>query len=415
MTRMYKNENPAGRVVTSNAKQGKFATNVSMAKHQVYDSHLTALLKSPKEIIMDPAYSVAQGRAALIRAAANRQFIDNLRDNFTRASDGRPAVVLAGAGRVVSGPDGEDPKTFVSPDRLRKLNIADNVVAQLRQNGDLARYLDEGTIKDITPKVHLDNLESTITRLEQRVQNLKDPGRAAQAQADLAELQQARQMAGDPKVQALKAFNDRQTPAYAWDPQDFVSLDHPSMKDWKFATSDPSGNPVFVNSDIKVHPEFADYIKNRLGLEQSSLQKHPVSKALLGAGTKMKETLLSLSPFHMVQIGLRGIMTGTNPFTLEAPDLIHGAKVDPSDPNSPTKMFKMVQQGMTTGTDYKAQQEHSEGVSSGGGIIKNVPFIGKTIANSLNWYQDFLFKKFIPAVKASAAEHMFDQYQAIAS
>ena len=411
MTRMYKDENPAGRVVVSNAKQGKFATNVSMAKHQVYDSHLTALLKSPKEIVMDPAYVVAQGRAALIKAAANRQFIDNLRDNFTRASDGRPAVVLAGAGRVVSGPDGEDPKTFISPDRLRKLNIADNVVQQMKQNGDLARYLDDGTIKDITPKVHLDNLESTINRLEQRVQNLKDPGRAAQAHADLAELTQARQMVGDPKVQALKAFNDRQTPVYVFEPQDYIRLEHPSFKDWKFITGDSDGNPVFANTETHVHPEFSEYLKNRLGLEPSALQKSPISRAVLKVGSGAKKVLLDLSPFHLVQEALRGLMVGINPFSMETPDLLHGEKINPSDPFSPTKLHKITEQGGTFGTDYKAQQEHSEGVSSGGDLLRKVPLIGKPLADSMNFYQDFLFRRYIPSLKSRAAEKLFDQYR----
>lgn len=411
MTRIYKDENPDGRIVLSNAKQGKFATNVSMARHQVYDSHLTALLKSPKEIVMDPVYSVAQGRAALVRAAANRQFIDDLRDKFTRASDGRPAVVLSGAGRVVSGPEGQDPKTFIDPNRLRKINIADSVVEQLRKTGDLDRYLEDGTIRDLTPQVFPDTLDQTISRLSDRMSRLKDENLLAQTQAQLAELQQAKSLAGEAQSEALKAYNAKQKPIYAWDPQDYVSLDHPSMKDWKYATADPSGNPVFVNSDIKVHPEFADYIKNRLGIEPSELQKHPVSRSLLGAGTKLKETLLSLSPFHMVQIALRGIMTGVNPFTLGAPDLIDGAKIDPANPNSPTILKKLVEQGYTTGTDYRALQEHSEGVSSGGGLIKAIPFIGKPISNSLNWYQDFLFKRYIPAIKATAAEHMFREYQ----
>ena len=96
MTRVYKDANPKGKVILSDAKGGKFATNVSMAKQRVYDSNLTALLKSPKQMLLDPVDITARGRAMLIKAAANRQLIDTLRDKFTRASDGRPAVVLSG-------------------------------------------------------------------------------------------------------------------------------------------------------------------------------------------------------------------------------------------------------------------------------------------------------------------------------
>ena len=104
-------------------------------------------------------------------------------------------------------------------------------------------------------------------------------------------------------------------------------------------------------------------------------------------------------------------MVGVNPFHLNGPDILNGAKVDPNDPSSPTKVYKMVQQGMTAGTDYRALQEHSEGVSAGGGALRAIPVIGKPLANSLDWYQDFLFRRYIPAVKMAAAEHMFDEYQ----
>ena len=138
---MYKDTNPQGRVILSDAKGGKFATNVSMAKQRVYDSNLTALLKSPKQMLLDPVDITARGRAMLIKAAANRQLIDTLRDKFTRASDGRPAVVLSGSGQVVSGANGEDPKTFIDPNRVRKININPKVVDQLTKSGDLQRYL----------------------------------------------------------------------------------------------------------------------------------------------------------------------------------------------------------------------------------------------------------------------------------
>ena len=398
MTRVYKDMNPEGRVILSQAKQGKFATNVTMARNRVYDSTLTALLKSPKEMALDPVTSTAQGRASLIKAAANRQLIDNLRDKFTRASDGRPAVVLSGSGKVVSGQNGEDPKTFVDPNRVRKINIAQPVIDQLTKSGDLQRYLDEGTIKDITPYVHPDNINTAIDRFESH---------GDQARADLL-----KSMRDSKNYSELKGFNSEIPKQYAWDPQDYISLDHNAMKGWNFITNSPEGGQVFVRSDIKVHPEFAKYLKDRLGLEPSALSQHPIGKALLGAGTKMKETLLSLSPFHMVQEALRGIMVGINPFHLTGPDILNGAKIDPLDPHSPTKIYKGVQNGLTVGTDYKSLQEHSEGVAAGGGgLLRKIPGVGKTVANAMDWYQSFLFKRYIPALKARGYELMFDRYQ----
>jgi hypothetical protein len=412
LTRIYKDSNPGGKVVSAMAKNGKFATNVSWARHRVYDTHLTALLKSPQEIAMDPIMAVAQGRDSIIKAAANRQLIDNLRDNFTRASDGRPAVVLSGTGKAIQGDNGEDPRTLVYPNRLRKLNISDSAVQTMTANGDLDRFLKDGTVVKITPRITPQNLPDYISRLEAKA------GRT-DAQYDevgnnklRTDIMMMKSILANKDWGRLEQYNADQKPIYAFDPQDYLSLDHPAFRGWNFVTHDPSGNPVLADSEIKVHPEFAQYLKDRLGLEKGALSQNPIGKALLGTTSVLKHTLLSLSPFHAMQIALRGVMTGVSPFTLEAPDLEHGARVDPSNPYSPTKLKMMAEHGYTTGTDYRAMAEHSEGVSSGGGLMAKIPGIGKYIGRSMNWYNDFLFKRFIPAIKATAAEKLFDDYRA---
>ena len=43
--------------------------------------------------------------------------------------------------------------------------------------------------------------------------------------------------------------------------------------------------------------------------------------------------------------------------------------------------------------------------------MNKAPGVGKVIGNSLNWYQDFLFKRYIPALKARAGELLFHEYQ----
>ena len=409
--RIYEEDNPKGKVILSNAKAGKFATNVSQARQQVYDSQLTALLKSPKKIMLDPIKAVSMDRGDLIKAAANRQLIDNLRDKFTRASDGRPAVVLSGSGQVVSGQNGEDPSIFVDPNRVRKINIDPKVIEQLSTSGDLQRYLENGTIRDITPYVRPNNIGAAIDRLEEQATK-STPAPDEHGQNPLrTQIMLLKSMQANGDFSGLKDFNDALEKKYAWDPQDYVSLANNAMKGWNFITNSPDGTPVYVRSDIKVHPEFAEYLQNRLGLKESDISKNPVGKALLGAGTKLKQTLLSLSPFHLVQEALRGIMVGVNPFHITGPDILSGEKVDPSDPNSPTIIRKLVENNFTTGTDYKAQQSSSEGLSSGGGLLNKAPGVGKVIGNSLNWYQDFLFKRYIPALKARAGELLFHEYQ----
>jgi hypothetical protein len=114
----------------------------------------------------------------------------------------------------------------------------------------------------------------------------------------------------------------------------------------------------------------------------------------------------------MVQEALRGIMVGVNPFHITGPDILTGERVDPPDPNSPTIIRKAVEQGFVTGTDYNALQEHSEGLASGGGgLLSKIPVIGKTLSNSLDWYQSLLFRRYIPALSNRAVELMFHEYQ----
>jgi hypothetical protein len=411
MTRVYKDTNPQGKVISSEAKGGRFATNVSMAKQRVYDSNLTALLKSPKQMELDPATVTAKGRAMLIKAAANKQLIDTLRDKFTRASDGRPAVVLSGSGQVVSGPNGEDPKTFIDPSRVRKINIAPEVVSHLQQTGDLQRFLDDGTIKDITPYVHPSNIGAAIDRLEEQA-GKQDANYDEVGNNKLrTQIMYLKSMMVNRDFSGLKEFNDGLGKVYSWNPQDYISVDSGALRGWNFVTNDSAGHNVFVRSNILIHPEFAEYLKNRLGLEPSDIAKHPIGKALLGAGTRLKQTLLSLSPFHMVQEALRGIMVGVNPFHITGPDILNGEKIDPADPNSPTIIRKAVENGYMPGTNYQAMQEHSEGLSSGGGLLNKIPVVGKTIGSSLNWYQDLLFRRYIPSLSNRAVELMYREYE----
>ena len=415
MRRVWKDTNPEGKVISSEAKAGRFATSVSQARQRVYDSTLTGLLKSPKEMEMDPVDSTAEDRANLLKAAANKKFIETIMDKGFKDSTGRPVAFLSGSGRVVSGPNGEDPSIFIKPGQMnvRSLKIGDPEIAKMTQSGDLERFLDDGTIKDKTPYVRPDNIRGAIARLEEQADR-KDATYDAVGNNKLRnDVMLLKSMLNNQDFSGLKAFNEAQPKVYSWDPAGYVSLANGAVKGWNFVTNSPDGTPVYVHSDVQVSPEYAEYIKNRLGLEEGALSKNPVGKAILGTGRALKETLLSLSPFHLTQIMLRAVMTGSNPFTLEGPDIIHGAKVDPLDPNSPTKIRKMIEQGYTTGTDYKGQQSYTEGVSSGDlSLLRKIPGIGPLAANAQKFWTDFLFKRALPAIKATAAEKMFDVYRA---
>jgi hypothetical protein len=409
-------KNEEGNVVVSDAKAGKFATNTTGARRRTYDTLMTALLKSPDEIKFDPAEAISKDRAEVVKAAANRKFISQLMSSGLRASDGRPVAYLNGAGNVVSGENGKDPKIFADPERVRKINIDDKTIQHLTQSGDLQRFLDDGTIRDITPYVHPDNIGGAIDRLSKEALKSIDYTKYGEQGNNvlLSQIERLKEMQKTGDYSGLKELNDMQSKSYAWSPQGYVALDHSAMRGWNFVTNAPDGSSVLVNSDIMAHPEYAQYLKNRLGLEKGALSQSSVGRAVLSAGKAAKETLLSLSPFHLVQIGIRAIQTGINPFTLHGPDIESGARVNPLDPHSPTKIKKMVEQGMMTGTDYKGQQAFTEGVSSGGNhsLLRRVPVVGPILADTMSWQTDLLFKRYLPAVKMTAAEKLFDDYRA---
>lgn len=411
----YYQKNEQGNIVVANAKAGNFATNTTGARRRAYDTLMTALLKSPDEIKFNPAEAISKDRAEIIKAAANRKFISNLMSSGLRASDGRPVAFLNGAGNVQAGENGKDTKVFVDPERTRKINIDDKTIDHLTQSGDLQRFLDDGTIRDITPYVRPDNIGTAIDRLAKEALKSIDYTKYGEQGNNvlLSQIERLKEMQKTGDYSGLKELNDMQSKVYAWSPQGYVALDHSAMRGWNFLANSPDGTQIRVNTDIMAHPEYAQYLKNRLGLEKGALSQSPIGRAVLSAGKTAKETLLSLSPFHMVQIAIRAIQTGINPFSLHGPDIEHGARVNPLDPNSPTKIRKMVEQGMMTGIDYKGQQAFTEGLASGDhSLLRKVPVVGPILADTMSWQTDLLFRRYLPAVKMTAAEKLFDDYRA---
>lgn len=401
MRRVWKKENPVANSVIADANNGRFTTSVSMAKRRVFGSELEGLLRGYELASRDPVRLTAQWGADAYKAIANRNLESRLLDRGIRGSDNRPAAVLSGLGQAVEGSDGQNPVTLITPQRVRNISIADNEIQRLKQSGDLERHLASGSIVDLTPTAHKWNADKFIDRLEQKA--ISAPAQYdAQDNNILRKQIEILKGVRDGKLpeSALDEINAAQKPVYVWRPQDYVKIDHPSLRDWNFLTNDPSGNPVIVKSDLMVHPEYAQYFKNRLALEDSALQKWGPTKALLKGGNKVKKTLLSLSPFHLNQEALRAVMLGVNPIMKAAPTI----------ENSPT-LRSMVENGLTLEPDYRAIQMHSEGLAEHSKLIDKIPGVGKTLGKSLDWFEDFLFKKYIPNLKARASVKLFEEYQ----
>ena len=181
---------------------------------------------------------------------------------------------------------------------------------------------------------------------------------------------------------------------YAWATNDYLSVNHPAFQGWQFASQDTNGNPVLVRGDLKVHPEAHEYIKRQLDT-QSPLAKHmaPVFKA----GSEAKGILLSFDVFHLVQESLRAMMTGVSPFGVEKWNL----RTNPL-------LGKLVENGLTLKSYADGMDSFQEGMMVGHSkLLGKVPVLG----HAAGWFQDYLFKKYVPSLKARAAEHLYEKYK----
>lgn len=323
------------------AHTGGFAVNSSMARHRVFQNAFEGELMGRKLAYTDPALLAAHNGNEFGRIVAARKVIENIADKGYLASDGMPMVALKGSGHVVEGEEGENPAVMVNPDAIRSIRIGKDMVEALKKSGKLDHFLEDGKIIEYKDK--------------------------------------------------------NGNPLYSWDVSGYRTVDHPTMHKWMWATQDTKGNNVLMRSEMMVHPEAYDYINRRLGVEQSTIGKTAIGKGLLKVGREAKGMLLFGSPFHMIQEGLRAVMTGVSPFGLERIDL-------DKDP----LLGKLVNNGLTIGKDYKNITAFEDSKMGGHSkIIEKIPGANKM----QSWLEDFLFDKYIPSLKVRAARSLYERYK----
>lgn len=164
---------------------------------------------------------------------------------------------------------------------------------------------------------------------------------------------------------------------------DYVTFDHPAFRRWKWVGQDANGKPILMEGEMAVHPDAVK--KYRALFERSWFQKNPLGKALLVPSNFVKQTMLALSAFHPVQIGIHAIEHKVNPFKL--------ADLNTRDP----AQAELIKGGLTV-ADLDGGSHFSEGVA-GSGLFGKIPIAGEMIKSS----QDWLFKDFIPRIKMTMA------------
>jgi hypothetical protein len=165
-------------------------------------------------------------------------------------------------------------------------------------------------------------------------------------------------------------------------------VDHWALRDWKWATTGADGQPVIVQGDMLIHPDYYRDVKNMLG--RSALTRPEgvsgyTTRPLLQVSAFLKQTKLSLSAFHLTQEGLHGLFHRVNPGNL--------AELDLAVP----EQRGLVDHGLQI-ADPRAAELFGEGLA-GGGLVGKAPGLGVLQVH----FNDWLFKDYIPKLKMTMA------------
>src|SRR5208283_3580596 len=124
---------------------GRFETNVSMARHRVFENSFEGELLGRKLRTDDPTTLTSNYISQMTRAIANRDFEQNVLKTGIRASDGRPIAALSGSGKVVYDKAGK-PTMLLNPESLQNIHIPDAEVDRMKKSGVLDRFLQNESI-----------------------------------------------------------------------------------------------------------------------------------------------------------------------------------------------------------------------------------------------------------------------------
>lgn len=335
--------NAAANRLASDYRTGNFHTNVSMARERTFANAFEGQLLGRKLAAKDPTAILGNYVNKVGEAIAARDAMDRLRDLGLRASDGRPVVAMAGTGQRVQNEDGST-TVMVNPKSIRNIRIADKVVKGLQKTGELDRQIEDGK----------------IIKYE------------------------------------TKSFDGKPKSSYLWNTHDYRAVDNSAFQGWNWVVQDEEGNNVLVKSELRVHPEANDYLRRFVGAEPSFIRGSRPLSALMKAGSEAKHFLLSLSPFHIAQEGLRAVMSGVSPFGIEKYDL-----------QNDSHLRMGVEEGLTLGKDNKRLDDYMEGLHGGSKVLSKIP----GVRNVQEGIEHFLFDKYIPGLKTRAYRSLYDRYK----
>lgn len=169
---------------------------------------------------------------------------------------------------------------------------------------------------------------------------------------------------------------------------DFRAFDYPALRKWKWVAQDEKGNPTFVRGDVLVHPDAMKQVKALF--ERSSIRSNPVGRALLNTGSAVKQTMLDISGFHPVQIGIHGA---------EHRSFSPVKEIDFTNPD----VRGLIRGGLVVG-ETTGRELFDEGLS-GSSLTRFIPKLGPR----LQAYNDWLFNSYIPRLKVATGLHALER------
>jgi hypothetical protein len=323
-----------------NTNSGQFDTNINSAKHRAFNTEFQGVMAGEKFKTADLSQHLFNHLKGVEHAKAARDFINDLRKKDTKAADGRPMVVLHGTARVFGGD--ENPAVAINPERSQK--------------------------------IHID---------PEKIKHMMDPN----PQTGTNELQEGLRNGTIEKLPfTTEDENGQKMAAYAYTSDGYETINHPSMRAWGYIGQDTAGNPALMEGQMRVHPDIAQGLRQLMGIRESTAPESKIMSLAKAASGEAKGLLLSLSPFHIVQEGLRAALVGISPANFEHINI-----------NDSPDLQRGVRKGLVR-NNYQAEDQYSNGFASHSKLISKIPGLNR-IQNAM---QSFLFDKYIPGLKDRA-------------
>lgn len=198
----------------------------------------------------------------------------------------------------------------------------------------------------------------------------------------------------------------------------------PALHDWTWATKDSADNPVFLKSDLALHPEAYVRLKNILGksaikewYETPTTRTAAIPKLIVKGldvvNQESKRTMLGLlAPFHQVQEGTHAVGHRVFPSPIirggasaGAPEALTIPKIDLVNNR---EQMDAARHGLMLMPDRASANQFMEGFRPSG-LISKIPGVGAVA----DWYSNYLFHEFIPGLKMKTYERIFARNQEV--